>query len=206
VSRRLSGAAGGIGGRKRDAISASPKASIKQQEGGVAMDSELKGVIDETQQMYRADSDKAKIVFKTSSDLGGRFRSDVSIRDHSLTIDEPKAIGGTDLGPSPVEVVLAALGSCQEITYRAFAAAMGIELDKVSVELEGHIDFRGFFAVDASVRPGFDKIRAVVKLESSAPADKLEKLREVVNSHCPVLDMLTTPVSVTLDLTVNEGN
>jgi putative redox protein len=206
VSKRPSGAAGGIGARKRDAISATARGIDQAARGGVPMDSELKEVIDETQQVYRADSDKAKIVFKTSSELGGRFRSDVSIRDHSLTIDEPKAIGGTDLGPSPVEVILAALGSCQEITYRAFAAAMGIELDKVSVELEGHIDFRGFFAVDESVRPGFDKIRAVVKLESSAPADKLEKLREVVNSHCPVLDMLTNPVPVTLDLTVNDGN
>lgn len=168
------------------------------------MDSELKEVIDETQQMYRAEPGKAKMVFRTSSVLGGRFRSDVRIRDHSLTIDEPESIGGSDLGPSPVEVILAALGSCQEITYRAFAAAMGIELDKVSVELEGDIDFRGFFAVDDAVRPGFDKIRAVVRIESSAPAADLEKLRGVVNSHCPVLDMLSNPVPVTLDFVVND--
>ena len=170
------------------------------------MDSELKEVIADTQQLYRTDAEKAKVVFKTSSNLGGRFRSDVTIRDHSLTIDEPKGIGGTDMGPSPVEVILAALGSCQEITYRAFATAMGIELDKVSVELEGDIDFRGFFAVDESVRPGLDTIRVVVKIESNAPADELEKLREVVNSHCPVLDTLCNPVSVKLDCIVNGGN
>ncbi len=168
------------------------------------MDVELKEISSETQQMYQANSGKAKMVFKTSSNLGGRFRSDVNIRDHSLTIDEPTAIGGTDLGPSPVEVVLAALGSCQEITYRAFATALGIELDTVSVELEGDIDFRGFFAVDDAVRPGYDNIRVLVKIESKAPAAELEKLRDIVNSHCPVLDVLTNPVAVALELVVND--
>jgi len=170
------------------------------------MDSELKTVIDDTQAMYRADPDKAKLVFKTSSNLGGRFRSDVSIRDHSLTIDEPAGIGGSDMGPSPVEVILAALGSCQEITYRAYATAMGIEIDKVSVELEGDIDFRGFFAVDESVRPGYENIRAVVTIESKASAADLAKLREVVNAHCPVLDILKNPVPVTLDFVTGESS
>lgn len=170
------------------------------------MDAELKDVINDAQQMYRADAGKAKVVFRTSSSLGGRFRSDVSIRDHSLIIDEPKSIGGSDAGPSPVEVILAALGSCQEITYRAFATALGIELDGVSVVLEGDIDFRGFFAVDESVRPGYESIRAVVTIESSAPAGELEKLREVVNSHCPVLDILSNPVPVAIDFVVNKGS
>lgn len=169
------------------------------------MDRELQDVINDTQQVYRDDPAKAKMVFKTSSSLDGRFRSEVTIREHSLTIDEPTSIGGTDLGPSPVEVILAALGSCQEITYRAFAAAMGIELDNVAVELEGDIDFRGFFAVDETVRAGFGDIRAIVKIESRASAADLERLREAVNSHCPVLDILRNPVPVKLDLIINSG-
>jgi len=169
------------------------------------MDTDLKETISGIQDMYREDADKSRLVFRTSSNLGGRFRSDVKIRHHALTIDEPRSIGGSDLGPSPVEVVLAALGSCQEITYRAYAAALGIRLDTVSVEIEGNIDFRGFFAVDDSVRPGYESIRVVVKIESRASAEELAKLREVVNSHCPVLDMLNNPVPVELDFVLNEG-
>ncbi len=173
--------------------------------GEAAMDTELKGVIDDTQAMYRSDPDKARLVFKTSSKLGGRFRSDVTIREHSLTIDEPKGNGGSDMGPSPVEVILAALGSCQEITYRAYATALGIELDSVSVELEGDIDFRGFFAVDDTIRPGYENIRAVVTIKSNAPAAELQKLRDVVNAHCPVLDILQNPVPVNLEF-VTSGS
>ena len=169
------------------------------------MDTQLKEVIADIQKLYRSDPLKSKLTFKTSSNLGGRFRSDVSIREHSMTIDEPESIGGTDMGPSPVEVILVALGSCQEITYRAYATAMGIEIDRISVDLEGDIDFRGFFAVDDAVRPGYDKIRATVTIESSAPSSDIDKLREVVNGHCPVLDILSNPVPVELNVVVEGG-
>ena len=56
-----------------------------------------------------------------------------------------------------VEILLFSLGACQEITTKAFANAMGVPLTHVSVELTGHIDLRGFFAVDESVRAGFNK-------------------------------------------------
>ena len=54
--------------------------------------------------------------------------------------------------------MLFSLGACQEITTKAFANAMGVPLTRVSVQLKGHIDLRGFFAVDDSVRAGFNKI------------------------------------------------
>lgn len=42
------------------------------------------------------------------------------IRTHSLEIDEPKELGGTDKGPNPVELLLAALGGCQAIVLRFY--------------------------------------------------------------------------------------
>lgn len=59
--------------------------------------------------------------------------------------------------PEQVEILLFSLGACQEITTKAFANAMGVPLTRVSVQLKGHIDLRGFFAVDDSVRAGFNK-------------------------------------------------
>ena len=53
--------------------------------------------------------------------------------------------------------MLFSLGACQEITTKAFANAMGVPLTRVSVQLKGHIDLRGFFAVDDSVRAGLNK-------------------------------------------------
>ena len=122
--------------------------------------------------------------------------SDVPPTDRRRTT-EPR---GTDTGPNPVELVLAALGTCQEITYRAYATALGIPLESVSVKLEGSLDLRGFFAVKDGVRAGFNEVRGVVELKSSAPAADLAKLKEVVDAHCPVLDILRAPVPVDLKL------
>ena len=102
---------------------------------------------------------------------GARRRS-----QFALTIDEPPTLGGTDAGPNPVELVLAALASCQEITYRAYATALGIPLESVSVKLEGALDLRGFFAVKDGVRAGFNDVRGTVNLKSSASAADLAKL------------------------------
>ncbi|MSR13604.1 MAG: OsmC family peroxiredoxin [Gammaproteobacteria bacterium] len=153
--------------------------------------------ITEATAAFRGDPLNARATFKSESQLTNGFRSEVRIREHSLTVDEPTRIGGTNDGPTPVELVLAALGTCQEITYRAFATALDIPLEHVAVTVEGDIDFRGFFAIDPKVRPGFDAIRVTVNLTSSASAAEQARLREMVNRHCPVLDMLTRPVPVT---------
>jgi len=168
------------------------------------MSAQLKQLISDTQSTFSANPDAAKATFKSSSRLTEGFRSEVSIRQHKFAVDEPPALGGADSAPTPVELILAALGTCQEITYRAYATAMGIPLDAVSVELTGDLDLRGFFAVDDSVRSGYQHIRGTVKLESSAGEAELQKLREMVDAHCPVLDILTNKVPVSMSLSINS--
>ena len=166
------------------------------------MSLKLKQLISDTQSAFREQPEAAKATFSSSSRLTEGFRSEISIRQHRLAADEPAALGGADSGPNPVELILAALGSCQEITYRAYAVALGIPLDSVSVELTGEVDLRGFFAVDDSVRSGYQNIRGKVNIESSASEAELQKLRAVVDAHCPVLDILTNKVPVALSLSI----
>jgi len=160
----------------------------------------LKEIIVATQSDLRANPHNAVATFSADSRQVEGLRSETKIRQFSLTVDEPPNLGGTDAGPNPVELVLASLATCQEITYRAYATALGIPLESVSVKLEGSLDLRGFFAVKDGVRAGFDAVRGVVNLKSSAPAADLAKLKEVVDAHCPVLDILRAPVPVNLKL------
>jgi uncharacterized OsmC-like protein len=162
----------------------------------------LKEIIVETQANLRADAANAKAVFSVDSQQVENLRSEAKIRQFSLTVDEPPTFGGSDAGPNPVELVLAGLATCQEITYRAYATALGIPLESVSVKLDGILDLRGFFAVDEGARPGFTGVQGIVTLKSSASQNELAKLKEVVDAHCPVLDILRAPVSVELELAV----
>jgi len=160
----------------------------------------LKEIIVATQADLRANPDHAVAVFSADSRQVEGLRSETKIRQFSLTVDEPPSLGGTDAGPNPVELVLAALATCQEITYRAYATALGIPLDSVSVKLEGVLDLRGFFAVKDGVRSGYNEVRGTVHLKSPASAADLAKLKDVVDAHCPVLDILKAPVPVELKL------
>lgn len=167
------------------------------------MSSPLSDAIARPAENFRCEPRKAEVTFRSASELVEGFHSEAQVRDHRVTIDEPRGIGGSDLGPSPIELVLAALGSCQEITYRAFATALDIPLESVAVTVEGDIDFKGFFAIDPNVRPGFHALRVEVHLVSAAPQESLDRLVSAVNRHCPVLDMLSTPVPTTLHTRVS---
>lgn len=156
------------------------------------------------QEEFRADPASAQIVLESKSKLTTGLRSTAAIREDKFQIqaDEPFKFGGTDTAPSPVEIILASLGTCQEITYKAYAQAMEIPIRSVSLSLEGEIDMRGFFSVDPNVRPGIQKIAGVATVETapSVSTDQIEQLKQVVDSRCPVSDMLqAVPITITLE-------
>ena len=73
------------------------------------------------------------------------FHVSSKIRTHNFEIDEPKELGGTDKGPNPVELVLAALGGCQAIVLRFYGEKLGVNVKSVESSVEGDLDLGGFF-------------------------------------------------------------
>jgi uncharacterized OsmC-like protein len=129
--------------------------------------------------------------------LGTGLRVDVDIRKHRITVDEPKGIGGTDEGPSPVELLLASLTACQAITYRVWAMKLGIALDTVAVEADGDMDLRGFLGGGGDGIPaGFSALRLRVRLDGPDSPARYRELADAVDRHCPVLDFAETRVPV----------
>ena len=89
------------------------------------------------------------------------------------------------MAANPAEYALAALGSCQAITYRVWAAQLGIKLDKVEISIDGDIDLRGFLGIDDRIRAGFNAVRIRVNLNGPEPAARYEELAATVDAHCP---------------------
>lgn len=152
------------------------------------------------QSMYKSDPSKAQVTFSSVSELTHGLRSTATIRDkYQYAADEPTWLGGTDSAPNPLEMLLASLGTCQEITYKAYAQVMGIKIERVSVSLDGNVDLRKFFGVEESARAGFSSITGTVTIKSDADKETLGQLKLAVDSHCPVLDCLSSiPVKITL--------
>ncbi|MCF6178890.1 MAG: OsmC family protein [Geopsychrobacter sp.] len=117
------------------------------------------------------------------------------IRGFSTTMDEPLELGGTDTGPNPVELLLAALGGCQEIVYRAYASVMGLKIERIEVHAKGYLDLRGLLNL-ADVPAGFSQVSFTTQVTSDEPEEKIKELAEMVERHCPVMDSLMRAVAV----------
>ena len=161
---------------------------------------DFKEIWEEKRAVLSANPEKCAVTVSADSELVEGFMSRVKARSFDIVVDQNKGMGGSDRGPRPSEYVLAALAACQEVTYRLYADALEIPLAHVSVSLTGHSDARGFFGLDETVRAGFSHITGTIKVVTTASDKELERLREAVNQHCPVLDDMRRPVEVELSL------
>lgn len=164
----------------------------------------LKTLIDDNRSAIEADQANAAAVFAVAGRLVGTTEVAVRARGHEITVDEPPVLGGSDVGANPVEHALIALASCQAITYRFWAAQLGIELEDLEVIAEGDLDVRGFFGFDDGVRPGFTSVRLKVIPSGPEPAERYQQLADAVDAHCPVYDLFShaTPIERTLAASV----
>lgn len=79
-----------------------------------------------------------EIVTRTAGD---GYRTDIAAGSFHLTADEPAGVGGTGAGPTPYDLLLAALGACTGMTLRMYAARKGWPLDEVTVALREGRDY-----------------------------------------------------------------
>lgn len=114
--------------------------------------------------------------------------------------DEPPILLGSNKGANAVEAVLHALGACLSVGFIYNAAAQGIRVESLNLQLEGDLDLHAFLGLSDTMRPGYENIRVHCRAKSDASRDQLQALWEYVQKTSPVLDILRKPVPVSLVL------
>jgi len=175
---------------------------MKLNESGRLMDVDLgfdKERLGEFVKRIQDDPSAGQTVWTATTHWEHGFRSEAKIRSHSVEMDEPRELGGSDTAPNMVEVVLGAYGCCLTTGFVANASVLGVELERIDISLAGDLDLQAFFGLKPphEVAPGYTEVRATVKL--TAPRASEEELTELYNSvvaTSPVGAIIERPVKV----------
>jgi putative redox protein len=114
------------------------------------------------------------------------YRTEILSNGHSVVTDEPRALGGTNTGPTPYGLFMASLASCTSITLRMYADRKNWPLEAIHVRLTHERVHAEDCDCDAGERTGMlDVIRKYVTLEGDLDEAQQKRLMQIAEM-CPV--------------------
>jgi putative redox protein len=106
----------------------------------------------------------------------GRFQTRIDFRGGAIFADEPVEVGGDATGPTPYEMLSAALAACTAMTLRLYAGRKEWVLPPLSVEV-AHSLVPG--------NPPRDRFTRRIEFQGAMEAERRERLLEIAD-RCPV--------------------
>jgi uncharacterized OsmC-like protein len=109
------------------------------------------------------------------------------------------ASGGDGTQLCSGDMLLEALVACAGVTVRAVATALDMAVSG-TVHAEGDLDFRGTLGVGKEAPVGFRAIRLRFALDTSADPAAVDKLVELTERYCVVLQTLRSSPEVAVSV------
>ena len=128
---------------------------------------------------------KTVVQLKAEGEAASHSRIDVDTGGLSLTIDEPEARGGTNMGPTPTSTAIAALVGCTNVIGHKVADKLGIELSAMHVDAVADFDRRGV-TLSEEIDVPFPAITLNVQVDTAAPQADIDRLAHEVAKYCPI--------------------
>jgi putative redox protein len=122
----------------------------------------------------------------------GVFQVRIDTGDHSFLMDEPEEYGGLGSGPSPFDLLCAALAACTLMTMKLYAKRKGWTLDRQAVRVTHE---KG----SADKRDRFDRLLEL----GNVTDEQREGLLEIAQ-RCPVHLLLERGADVTASIAAAE--
>ena len=114
--------------------------------------------------------------------------------------DHPLVFAAEDNAATPVEIVLVGLASCLTAGVAAVAQNREIQLRSVKATVEGEMDIQGILGADPDVRNGFNHVRVTYDIDADATSDEIRAIVAQSQKRSAVLDILTNPTNVTVEV------
>lgn len=132
--------------------------------------------------------------------LDEKFRIEVKAANHVMIVDQTKAGGGMDAGPSPLEYLFASLAGCIGTVARIVATQKRIPLRGMDMKVEGAFDLETLLGKGQENRAGFAGIKVMLHIDADLSRKEKEDFLEEVERRCPVSDNLANVTPVTIEI------
>lgn len=143
-----------------------------------------------------AESEDHRVVAYIGKD---RYQTHINASGHSIVADEPLSVGGSNLGPTPYDLLNASLGACTAMTLRMYADHKKWPLDGVKVVLEHNKVHANDCAECETKDKKIDLINRELVLEGPLDEKQKNRLLEIAD-RCPVHRTLHNEIKVVTSL------
>lgn len=126
---------------------------------------------------------------------GNGFVQEIVAGRHQLRSDEPMSAGGTDTGPTPYDLLMAALGACTSMTVGMYARRKQWPLTRITV----HLSHSRVHARDCAVCDTEEAMLTVIDrdVEFDGPLSDAQRERLLaIANRCPVHLTLTSKIDI----------
>ncbi|MEM7367169.1 MAG: bifunctional alpha/beta hydrolase/OsmC family protein [Bacteroidota bacterium] len=127
------------------------------------------------------------------------YTTEIVAGRHSFLADEPRSVGGDDLGPTPYDLLLASLGACTGMTLRMYADRKGWDLREVRVHLEHSKEYPADAGLGEEPKGKLDHIERVLELEGELDESQRKRLLQIAD-RCPVHRTLHSTIIISTTL------
>jgi putative redox protein len=130
------------------------------------------------------------------TELNQRFLRGMYSNSHFLRADEPQKYGGSDLGPTPYDLLLMSLGACTSMTLRMYANRKKLALEDVQIRLQ-HERVHAEDCVDCN--HSIERITRRIRLIGDLDDEQRQRLLEIAD-RCPVHRSLENEPQIVTEL------
>jgi uncharacterized OsmC-like protein len=125
------------------------------------------------------------VTLRLAATCSGEARSDVRVRDHCVTIDEPPERLGTDRGPAPTEMQIATLIGATQVILQRLARRDNCKIRRLDITAEADLDRRGVWLTEPLACPWIE-IRLRIAIDTSAEDALLSIWRDDLRRFSPI--------------------
>jgi len=139
------------------------------------------------------------IKMKVEGSVKSHARTDILARDVESVIDEPNVRGGTNLGLTPTETLMASLIGCTNVISNRIAERLKVKINKMDINVEATFNKDGV-SLSKEVEVPFPEINLNIKIDTNASKEQLETIKRELKMYCPISKVITNSGSKINDI------